>query len=509
VRGRFDLSDTVDAVVVGTGAGGAPLLARLAEAGLKVVALEAGRAFEPGDHTPDETAADIYWTDERLSGGETPTAFGANNSGRGVGGSTLHWGAFCPRPDEAQLLLHTRTGEGRDWPIPHAELVRYIEEVERFIGVSGPSPYPWDPARRYPLPPVSRNSPADAMARGCEAIGITATDAPAALVSRDWHQPDWGLRQACVNCGACHQGCRNAAKCSMDTTYLPRARAAGSEIRESCMVYGIERDQSGRVTAVVYRQDGEDRRQRCANVFLCAGGVETPRLLLNLDLANSSGEVGRNFMAHVATQVWGRFDADMGMNRGYPSSLMTEDLLAPADADFAGGYLVQSLGAEPIMLATGFARGGGLWGKRLVSLMDDYNHLAGIGINGDCLPSDANRLTLADETDAVGMKRARVDFSYGANEKAMDRHAIGRITAIWEAAGAKDVFSVQRSAHTIGTCRMGAGGDGAVVDPQGRSYDVPNLYICDNSVFPSALAANPALTIMALSLRTADRFLAE
>ncbi|WP_234024862.1 GMC family oxidoreductase [Tsuneonella amylolytica] len=106
------------------------------------------------------------------------------------------------------------------------------------------------------------------------------------------------------------------------------------------------------------------------------------------------------------------------------------------------------------------------------------------------------------------MKRARVDFSYDANEKAMDRHAIARMSAIWEAAGARDVFSVQRSAHTIGTCRMGADSDGAVVDPHGRSYDVPNLYVCDNSVFPSALAANPALTIMALSLRTADRFLA-
>lgn len=96
---RYSTADTVDAVVIGTGAGSSPLLARLAAAGLKVVALEAGPNFTPKEFAFDETlAAEIYWTDERLSGGSTPEAFGANNSGTGVGGSTLHWGAFIPAP---------------------------------------------------------------------------------------------------------------------------------------------------------------------------------------------------------------------------------------------------------------------------------------------------------------------------------------------------------------------------------------------------------------------------
>jgi choline dehydrogenase-like flavoprotein len=79
--------------------------------------------------------------------------------------------------------------------------------------------------------------------------------------------------------------------------------------------------------------------------------------------------------------------------------------------------------------------------------------------------------------------------------------------AIWEAAGARNVWAFPRSAHVIGTARMGTDPDRAVVDANGRSFDVPNLYICDNSIFPSALSVNPALTIMALSLRTADKFL--
>jgi len=506
---RYDRGDVVDAVIVGTGAGGAPLAARLAAAGCSVVALEAGRGWSPAEHSADELAAgDIYWLDERLSGGPEPTAFGGNNSGTGVGGSTLHWGAFCPRPDPRDLRLKTLTGQGADWPIEHAELVRYIEEVEAFLGVSGPTHYPWDPGRRYPSPPPPRNAPADAMARGCQALGIAHADAPAALVTRDRDQPDWGRRQACVNCGNCHQGCRNGAKASTDTSYLPYAVARGLEIRSEARVVDVERDGAGRITAVVYVRDGERQRQACANLFLCAGAVETPRLMLHAGLGNAGGQVGRNFMAHVATQVWGRFDAEMRMNRGYPSSLITEDFVRPGDASYVGGYLIQSLGVLPATLAGGLARGAGLWGRRLMTVLDDYAHLAGIGINGECLPYDDNRLTLADELDGFDVPKARVDFGYRDNERAIDGHATHTMTQIWEAAGAKDVFRLNRSAHTIGTCRMGTNADESVVDPEGRSHEVPNLWICDNSVFPSSLAANPALTIMALALRTGDRFLA-
>ena len=175
---------------------------------------------------------------------------------------------------------------------------------------------------------------------------------------------------------------------------------------------------------------------------------------------------------------------------------------------FVGGYLVQSLGVQPVTLASAFARGRGLWGKPLVDALDDYVHLAGIGINGECLPSDGNRLVLSDETDSFGIPKARITYGYGANEQAIDAHARSALSAIWTAAGARDLFAIPRSAHTIGTCRMGRVGDDAVVDPDGRSFDIGNLWISDNSIFPSSLAANPALTTMAMALRTADRFLA-
>jgi len=449
----------------------------------------------------------------RLSAGETPTAFGANNSGIGAGGSTLHWGAFVPRADARDLKMGTEFGKGVDWPLEYEDLRPYYEELEEFLGVSGPPHYPWDPSRHYPLPPVPLNAPAQLMRTGCAAIGLRTSEAPVAAVSRSYVREGYEPRHACVNRGYCHQGCRNGAKASMDVTYLPAAVRSSAEIRCECFVHHFEVDANRGITAVIYEHDGMNFRQRCRAVFLCAGAVETPRLLLHCDqpgrngLGNSSGQVGRNFMAHVATQVWGTFDQETRPNKGFPASLITEDLIRPNGVTFAGGYIVQSLGIVPVTWAMQVARGRGLRGKTLVDYLDQYNYVAGIGINGDCLPAAGNFLELATECDQRGMRKLLIHFSYGDNEKAMSAHAEGVMTAAWQAAGAKDIWTFQRSAHIIGTCRMSHDAAEGVVDPCGRSFDVSNLWICDNSVFPSALPANPALTIMALSLRTADSFL--
>ncbi|KQT70078.1 ribonuclease BN [Aureimonas sp. Leaf460] len=506
---RYKESEIVDAVVIGTGAGGAPLLARLAERGLSVVALEAGRNRDPEAYFADEAlSSDLYWMNERVSGGRTPEAFGANNSGIGVGGSMLHWGAFVPRADPRDMRLKSETGEGEDWPVRHEELVPYWREVEDFIGVSGPASYPWDASRNYRLPPVKRNAPAEAMAKGCAEIGVLAADAPVAVTSRDFDQEGGATRFGCRNCGYCHQGCRNGSKASMDVTFLPYAVGRGAEIRPECFATGFEFDGEGRITAVVYRHEDREHRQPCRAVFLCAGAIETPRLLLNQGVANRNGQVGRNYTAHVATQVWGTFEPEMRMNKGYPSSLITEEMVRPKDADFAGGYLVQSLGVVVQTFADQVARGRGLWGRPLVDYLDRYNHIAGIGINGEGLPSNDNRMMLSEEKDESGLYKPLIRYSYGPNETAIRDHAVRFMRRVWEAAGASDIWVLERTAHTIGTCRMGTDPASAVVDPTGRSFEVPNLWISDNSTFPSSLSANPALTIMALSLRTADAFLA-
>jgi choline dehydrogenase-like flavoprotein len=513
---RYDDAEIVDAVVIGTGAGGAPILAKLAAAGLRVVALEAGAWFpSPAEEfaTDEVDAAKIYWRNERLSAGETPVVFGANNSGTGVGGSMLHWGAFVPRAHPPDLRLHSDFGKSADWPMEYEHLRSFYEEVETFLGVSGPGVYPWDAARSYPTGPVPVNAPGQLMQRGFAALGLRTSEAPIAALSSEYMRPEYGQRSACVNRGFCHQGCRNGAKASMDVTYLPWAVRSGAEIRPHCFVHGLERDDSGRVRAVVYRDTSGgavvERRQRCRAVFLCAGAVETPRLLLHCGLANGSGQVGRNFMAHVATQVWGTFAEPVRMNKGFPATVISEDMLRPADAAFAGGYVVQSLGVVPMTWAQSVARGRGLFGQELVEYLEQYNRVAGIGINGDCVADGKNFLELSDETDETGVAKPLVHFSYGDNEQAMHEHAAKLMTAAWQAAGASDCWTLHRSAHVIGTCRMGDSPQDSVVDAYGRSHEIDNLWVCDNSVFPSALAANPALTIMALALRTAARFCSE
>ena len=508
---RYDPTETVDAVVIGTGAGGAPLLARLAEAGLRIVVLEAGRWWDPArEFATDEVAQQgLFWTDERLSAGDDPIGFGNNNSGTGVGGSTLHYTAFVPRAQPDDFRLRSEFGVGEDWPIGYADLAPYYDELERFLGVSGPSPYPWGPRRpAYPLPPLPLNGPAELMQRGCAALGIRTAPAANAALSAPYYQPGVGWRPACTNRGFCQAGCSNGAKASMDVTFIPRAIRAGAEVRPECFVTGFETDASGRINGVVYVAGGQEQRQRCRMAFLCAGAIETPRLLLLNGLANASGEVGRNFMAHVGLQLWGRFEADVRPNKGIPAGLISEDTHRPPDADFAGGYLLQSIGVMPVTYATQVARGRGLWGPALREHLRGYNQTAGIDILGECLPSSENRVELADELDGRGLPKPRMHFSAGPNERRMTVHAERLMRQIWDAAGAEDVWAFPRYAHTIGTCRMGDDPARSVVNAEGRSHEIPNLYIADNSIFPSALSVNPALTIMALSLRIADRFLA-
>ena len=509
--GKFAETESIDAVIIGTGAGGAPLLARLAQAGLSVVALEAGTWWDPArDFATDEVAQEkLFWNDERLSAGGDPVAFGNNNSGIGIGGSTLHYTAYTPRPQPDDFRLKTDFGVGADWPIGYGDLEPYFDELETFLGVSGPTPYPWGPARKagYPLPPLPLNGAAQLMQRGCSALRIHTSPAANAALSAPYFQTGVGWRAACTNRGFCQAGCSVGAKASMDVTFLPLAVQAGAEIRSGCFATEVERDAAGRVTGVVYVQDGVERRQKCRAVFLCMGAVETPRFLLRNDLGNASGQVGRNFMAHTGLQIWAQFDEDVRPYKAIPGGLISEDTHRPNDADFAGGYLLQSIGVMPITYVSQLARGVGLTGDALDRHMRGYNHVAGINILGECLPYAENFLELSDELDARGLPKPRIHFTNGENENRLTAHADKIMRAIWSEAGGHDLWAFGRNAHIIGTCRMGSNPADSVVDADGAVHDVPGLYISDNSTFPSALSANPALTIMAIALRTADRFL--
>lgn len=504
-------ADAVDFVIVGTGAGGGTLACRLAEAGFSVVALDAGAYYRPlEDFASDERhQSKLYWTGERIVDGDDPVALGSNNSGRAVGGSTVHFAMVSLRFRPEWFKSRTLLGYGADWPVDWREMWKYYAEVEQALKISGPVTYPWGPKRpRYPYRAHPMNAASNILARGAEALGIDWTETPLATVSAPR-----GEAPPCVYRGFCVAGCATNAKQSVLVTWLPRALKAGAEIRDLAMVGRVETNAAGKATGVHYFRDGAWRFQHARNVVVAGYAIETPRLLLNSanaqfpdGLANSSGLVGRNLMVQSNQSVFGTAAEEIRSYKGPPSLAISEHWNYDDDKDFFGGYCYMSQGMLPIAWAKTLAIGRGLWGERLVEEMTRYNHSVGLRMVGETMPDERNRVTLADEVDEFGLQIPRVTFSYGANDHAMIAHALAFMDKSLAATRVSDRWrEADNSCHLNGTARMGVDPATSVVDADCRSWDVSNLWVCDGSVFPTVGGVNPSLTIQAIACRTADR----
>src|SRR5665213_3595627 len=172
---QYDLDDEVDFLIVGTGAGGATLACRLAEQGFRVVALDAGAWWRPLEEFASDEAHQrkLYWNDKRICDGDNPLPMGSNNSGKAVGGSTVHFAMVSLRFRPEHFKSRSLLGYGADWPVDWREMWRYYEDAERALSISGPLSYPWGPRRpAYPYRPHPLNACAEVMERGCEAMGI-------------------------------------------------------------------------------------------------------------------------------------------------------------------------------------------------------------------------------------------------------------------------------------------------------------------------------------------------
>jgi choline dehydrogenase-like flavoprotein len=507
-------AEEVDFAIVGTGAGGGTLACKLAEAGFSVVALDAGPYWRPlEDFASDERAQHkLYWREDRISGGSDPIRFGSNNSGRGVGGSTVHFTMVSLRFRPEWFKARTKLGYAVDWPIPAEEMQRYYEEVEEALKIAGPVRYPWDPGRgRYPYRAHEVNAAGLVLARGAEAMRIAWAPTPLATLSAPR-----GEAHPCVYRGFCVAGCATNAKQSVLLTWIPRAIHAGAEIRDLAQVARIELDGNGRAAGVLYHRAGEWRRQRARNIVVAGYAIETPRLLLNSacgrfpdGLANSSGLVGKCLMPQSNHAVWGVMEEEIRWYKGPPCMAITEHWnYTDEGKDFDGGYCYLSQGPLPIEWARSVAGKRGLWGMELRQAMTQYIHQAGLKIVGEVLPREENRVELAEEKDALGLPVARVTFGYCDNDKRLAAHALRFMRQALEAAGGSDMWSESGSAHLLGTCRMGSDPDSSVTDADGRCWDIRNLWICDGSLFPTSGGVNPSLTIQALACRIGDRIAA-
>lgn len=498
----------VDACIVGSGAAGAVLARELAEAGMSVVVLEAGRWL----HTQDDFVNDelsmlgtLDWDDPRITDGADPLKMGRVNTGRAVGGTTVHYTAAALRLDPSDFEIATRDGVGVDWPFGYDELAPYYAQVERTLPVSGPRSSAWPSGAPYPHGELPWSAKDDVLAVGFDKVGYQVEMTPHAIATG----PVEG-RSACMYYGFCMDGCKSDAKGSVNVSYLPQAVVAGAEIRPESFAIRIETAR-GRATGVTYLHDGAEHFQAADRVLVCGYAIETPRLLLNSgNLANSSGQVGRNLMVHSGPVVYGRFDRPLDSFVTPPVGIFTRDPYRsdPGGRGFARGWLFNTYAQFPINFAHSLAGANpDLWGQDLMEVLDDYAHWGLIAGLGEVLPDPDNRVSLADEVDGNGIPVAKVTFSYGDNDKALIEAMTQDGTRIMEAAGAGRVLVSQGTHHVLGTCRMGTDPATSVVDADCRSHDVDNLWICDGSVLPTVGAVNPSLTIQAIATRTAHRLI--
>jgi choline dehydrogenase-like flavoprotein len=324
----------------------------------------------------------------------------------------------------------------------------------------------------------------------------------------------FGHRPHCIYRGFCLQGCKVGAKASPLVTHLPDALAHGVEVRSDCMATQVVLDDAtGMARGVAYspqERPGEQRLQRARTVAVAGYSIETPRLLLNSvsrrfprGLCNNEDQVGRYVMVQGAPQTAGRFPNEVRMYKAPPAEVSSEDFYETSlDRGFVRGFSIQTVAPLPIAWSE-HVLAEGHWGLRLREYMRDYNHWATAGVLCELLALPENRVTLASETDRHGMPIARLDYSLCDNDRRNIAFAREVIRDLLLAAGAEEVLTVDRFAHLIGGCRMGFSPEDSVVDAMQRTWAVPNLFIADGSVCPTQGAANPALTIMAMSSRLA------
>lgn len=511
---KFNLNDDGVVVVIGSGAGGATLANELAQKGVdKIVILEAGKHFTQADFENDEWAMfnKISWLDKRISaGGWHHTKTYPNLPAwivKAVGGSTVHWSGVALRFQEHDF--HTRSIYGRveganvlDWPITLAELAPYYELAEKKMGVAG--------SAASGLPPMPESNQYKVVAAGARKIGYQKIIRPVASNSAPYDG-----RPGCQQIGFCMQGCKIGAKWSTLYTEIPRALATNRvELRPQSMVLQIQHDKSGKVNGVLYADHkGRHVLQKARLVCVAGNSIESPRMLLNSasnmfrdGLANSSGQVGRNYMNHATAAAVAIHQKPVYMNRGFDiGAVVADEVALDTGRGFNGGYYLEGL-ALGLPYTAAFMKPGG-WGRDVTSALEMYDHMTAVWVCGEDMAREQNSISLhPTEKDQYGLPIPIVSKTYHGNDEAIARHGLVQFRKLSEAVGASRVIDMPAypASHNMGTNRMSANPRDGVVNKWGQTHDVKNLFISDGSQFTSSSAANPTLTIVALAIRQAE-----
>ncbi len=482
-----------DVVVVGSGAGGAIPAYHLSKAGKKVIVLEAG-PYVPSEKFSEMLAVgmgQLYQDD----GGQTNRNQDITIlQGSCVGGSTVVNATVCFRTPKYYLDLW-----GKEFGLTNLTeetLAPYFEQVEEHLSIT-------------PRTPMETSADAQKLALGCERSGI------------EW-KPARRNSKNCALTGACLSGCPVDRKQSMLVTYLPWAVAHGATIYSDTRVVTVSEEGgnvSGVQAEVIDPASGEkkaDMEIKAPMVILAAGAVQTPMILQRSNVANSSGQVGKNFACHPSLSVVGHFP---GLNQSFYGawhSLYVDEKTLPED----GGYILLNGIMDPVESTLNVERGSGKPFMeyvsdardyvRFISLIHDRNH-------GEVRWEDGKKVIDYDMHPedfpymVAGMRDIiKILFAAGAKRIFMptfDKLEINDPSEVEAVLGSlKSEVSKYRyvSYHPQGTCRMGADPETTVINPYGESHDVKGLYVTDASLLPTSIGYNPQQTVYTLSSYITD-----
>ncbi|MEW6439923.1 MAG: GMC family oxidoreductase [bacterium] len=549
-------SEEADVVVIGSGAGGAPVAAVLAEAGARVVILEKGPYYTSQDFVHDEVkiCRRDFWVpyldDEPHTIRETEDA--ASKRTRSgwtsccVGGATVHMSGFFYRLNPSDFRLSELTGgvkdaDVADWPISIEEMLPFYDLLEARIGISGRAGInPFEVRHRpFPLPPLLPHPAAALFDAAARSLGYHPYPTPRAVVSRTF-----GRRPPCNYCGLCGDyGCENASKSSTLVTFVPAAEATGRcQVRPCSMASRILVDDSPKVTGVEYvDRHGQTRQIGARAVCLAASAIESARLLLLSEssrfpqgLANGSGLVGRNLTFSTFGKGMAVFDRQELAARLGPDGMdlpffqrSVQDhywMESPGAALPKGGtynFILQHPG--PIGRAARVA-GDARWQLFGEALKDRLRQAfrdelaVEVEVFGESLPWKGSYVDLDPKVkDRFGLPVARITArnhpaANEVNEK-MVRNGLQMLEAMKPAAQRVSVWTAKDATYHLqqGSCRFGTDPAFSVLDPACQAHEVRNLYVTDGSFMPTSGGVPSTETIMANSLRVGsilrDRFL--
>jgi glucoside 3-dehydrogenase (cytochrome c) catalytic subunit len=547
-----------DVIVVGSGASGGWACKRLAEAGLKVALLDAGKPQSDEnftEHKPafelkyrnmapeilrktrpiqSKFACDEYNADWFVNDHEEPYTTPAERPFdwmgrlRITGGRTNVWGRLCLRFSDWDFKAASRDGYGEDWPLSYKDLQPYYDLVERYVGISGSEEtleHLPDSFFQPPIPLTCQETLFRERVR--EKLGRVVMPARSANLT----QPLNG-RGPCHYCGPCERGCMTHSYFNSAFTTVADALASGNcTLISNAMVYKILVDPAhNRANGVLYidRVTRQPQELLSRVVILCAQAQESVRILLNSatreypkGLANSSGVLGHYLTAHVRSA---------GGSGEFPSLGEKASVEGGGPHKPTGVYIARFRNIPNAPPYKNFLRGYGYEGES--STHFDWN-APGFGIAykkvvraprtqisitgfGEVLPRWDNFVELDPEVkDIYGIPVLKIHMSDGENERAMIQDMGDSAGEMLEAAGAKNIRthahpSAPRWAlHEAGIARMGSDPKKSVLNQFQQTHDIKNLFVMDASGFASNPCQNPTLTIMALCVRSCDFLMSE